>query len=76
MKKNKNFFKKAQAVVLVLAMIVSLAFPLQGMQVLADGNATATTTNEIKIHIDYAMEINYQQVSDNSIDIVIKSVRK
>jgi hypothetical protein len=45
MKKNKNFFKKAQAVVLVLAMIVSLAFPLQGMQVLADGNATATTTD-------------------------------
>lgn len=32
--------------------------------------------DEIKIHIDYAMEINYQQVSDNSIDIVIKSVRK
>ena len=34
------------------------------------------TENDIKITIDYAMEINYQQVSDNSIDVVIKSVKK
>lgn len=34
------------------------------------------TEEEIKIHIDYAMEINYQQVSSNHIDIVIKAVRK
>lgn len=34
------------------------------------------TEDEIKIHIDYAMEINYQQVSDNSIDVVIKAVKK
>lgn len=34
------------------------------------------TEDEIKIHIDYAMEINYQQVSDNNIDIVIKAVKK
>ena len=33
------------------------------------------TKEEIKIAIDYAMEINYQQVSDNSIEVVIKSVR-
>lgn len=31
--------------------------------------------SEIKIHIDYAMEINYQQVSDNTIEVVIKSVK-
>lgn len=31
---------------------------------------------EIKITIDYAMEINYQQVSDNTIDIIIKAVKK
>ena len=30
---------------------------------------------EIKIAIDYAMEINYQQVSENSIEVVIKSMR-
>lgn len=34
------------------------------------------TEDEITIHIDYAMEINYQQVSDNSIDIVIKAVKR
>ena len=34
------------------------------------------TKEEIKIAIDYAMEINYQQVSDNSIEVVIKSVRQ
>lgn len=34
------------------------------------------TEEEIKIAIDYAMEINYQQVSDNSIEIIIKSVKK
>lgn len=45
MKKNKSFFKKAQAVVLVLALIASLAVPLQGMQVLADTNKTETTTD-------------------------------
>ena len=32
--------------------------------------------DEIKIHIDYAMEINYQQVSDNTIEVVIKAVQK
>lgn len=32
--------------------------------------------DEITIQIDYAMEINYQQVSDNNIEVVIKSVRK
>ncbi len=31
--------------------------------------------NEIQIRIDYAMEINYQQVSDNTIEVVIKSVQ-
>lgn len=31
---------------------------------------------EIKLHIEYAMEINYQQVSDNDIDIVIKAVKQ
>lgn len=31
--------------------------------------------DEIRIHIDYAMEINYQQVSDNTIEVVIKSVK-
>ena len=30
---------------------------------------------EIKIAIDYAMEINYQQVSENSIEVVIKAVK-
>ena len=34
------------------------------------------TEEEIKIAIDYAMEINYQQVSQNSIEVVIKSVQK
>lgn len=34
------------------------------------------TAEEIKIAIDYAMEINYQQVSQNSIEVVIKSVQK
>ena len=34
------------------------------------------TEEEIKISIDYAMEINYQQVSDNSIEVVIKSVKE
>ena len=34
------------------------------------------TDDEIKIHIEYAMEINYQQVSDNDIDVVIKAVKK
>ena len=33
------------------------------------------TEDEIKIRIDYAMEINYQQVSDNTIEVVIKSVQ-
>lgn len=33
------------------------------------------TKEEIKIAIDYAMEINYQQVSDNSIEVVIKAVK-
>lgn len=33
------------------------------------------TDDEIKIRIDYAMEINYQQVSDNTIEVVIKSVQ-
>lgn len=33
------------------------------------------TDDEIKIHIDYAMEINYQKVSDNTIEVVIKSVK-
>jgi uncharacterized beta-barrel protein YwiB (DUF1934 family) len=32
------------------------------------------TEDEIRIIIDYAMEINYQQVSDNTIDITIKAV--
>ena len=32
------------------------------------------TDEEIRIVIDYAMEINYQQVSDNTIDITIKAV--
>ena len=45
MKKNRSFFKKAQAVVLVMALIASLAVPLQGMQVLADTNETETTTD-------------------------------
>ena len=45
MKKNKSFFKKAQAVVLVLALVASLAVPLQGMQVLAETNKTETTTD-------------------------------
>ena len=45
MKKNQSFFKKAQAVVLVLALLVSLAFPLQGMQVVAETNETETTTD-------------------------------
>ena len=31
--------------------------------------------DEIKIQIHYAMEIDYQQVSDNEISIVIKSVK-
>lgn len=34
------------------------------------------TTDEIKIVIEYAMEINYQQVSDNTIEITVKAVRK
>ena len=34
------------------------------------------TEEEIKIAIDYAMEINYQLVSQNSIEVVIKSVQK
>ena len=33
------------------------------------------TEEEIKIFIEYAMEINYQQVSENSIEVVIKSMR-
>ena len=33
------------------------------------------TEDELKICIDYAMEINYQQVSDNTIEVVIKSVQ-
>ena len=33
------------------------------------------TEDEIKIHIDYAMEINYQQVSDNSIDVAVRAVK-
>ena len=33
------------------------------------------TKEEIKIAIDYAMEINYQQVSDNSIEVLIKAVK-
>ena len=45
MKKNQSFFRKAQAVVLVLALLVSLAFPLQGMQVVAETNETETTTD-------------------------------
>lgn len=45
MKKNQSFFRKAQAVVLVLALLVSLAFPLQGMQVVAETNKTETTTD-------------------------------
>lgn len=32
--------------------------------------------DEIKIHIAYTMEINYQQVSDTDIDIVVKAVGK
>lgn len=32
--------------------------------------------DEIKIGIEYAMEINYQQVSDNTIEVVIKAVQK
>lgn len=32
--------------------------------------------DEIKISIEYAMEINYQQVSDNTIEVVIKAVQK
>lgn len=32
--------------------------------------------DEIKISIEYAMEINYQQVSDNTIEVVIKVVQK
>lgn len=32
--------------------------------------------DEIKIHIEYAMEIDYQQVSDNDIDVVIKAVKR
>ena len=34
------------------------------------------TDEEIRIVIDYAMEINYQQVSDNTIDITIKAVKQ
>ena len=34
------------------------------------------TEDEIRIIIDYAMEINYQQVSDNTIDITIKAVKQ
>lgn len=34
------------------------------------------TEEEIKIAIDYAMEINYQQVSDNTIDIIVKAVKR
>ena len=34
------------------------------------------TDDEIRIVIDYAMEINYQQVSDNTIDITIKAVKQ
>ena len=33
------------------------------------------TEKEIKISIEYAMEINYQQVSDNNIEVVIKAVK-
>ena len=33
------------------------------------------TEEEIKISIDYAMEINYQQVSENSIEVLIKAVK-
>ncbi len=32
--------------------------------------------DEIKIHIAYTMEINYQQVSDTDIDVVIKSIKQ
>ena len=31
---------------------------------------------EMKFHIEYGMDVNYQQVSENAIDIVIKSVNK
>lgn len=34
------------------------------------------TEEEIKIAIDYAMEINYQFVSDNTIDIIVKAVKR
>ena len=34
------------------------------------------TDEEIRIVIDYAMEINYQQVSDNTIDITVKAVKQ
>lgn len=34
------------------------------------------TEEEIKISIDYAMEINYQFVSDNTIDIIVKAVKR
>lgn len=39
------------------------------------GIVKTETEDEIKITIDYAMEINYQQVSDNTIDVVVKSVQ-
>ncbi len=45
MKKNLSFFKKLQAVVLVLSLIVSLAFPLKGMQVIAETNVSETITD-------------------------------
>lgn len=37
---------------------------------------TTESEDEIKIHIAYTMEINYQQVSDTDIDVVIKSIKQ
>ena len=36
--------------------------------------AKTETDDEIKIHIEYGMEIDYQPVSETSIDIVVKAV--
>ncbi len=32
--------------------------------------------DEIRIHVDYSMEINYQHVSDNDIRIVVNAIKK
>ncbi len=57
MRKNLSFFKKSQAVVLVLALIVSLAFPLQGMQVTAETNATETITDGKIVANNYELSV-------------------